>query len=164
MKPAREPASSRPKALCILEKAPRILPVRRSLLALVGRKQTWSDISFSLRNLTARVFLYFGLATWIQPSHPASPHPSSVPGANLTLAHGLLSSLPLSAAVHAGFGAMTIGTNGLACGFNWQCTANDIGYAVSWPQHALDSLPSPHLQGLDPPLGREAAARAGQRC
>ena len=28
------------KALCILEKAPRFLPVRRSLLALVGRKQT----------------------------------------------------------------------------------------------------------------------------
>ena len=27
------------KALCILEKAPRILPVRRSMLALVGRKQ-----------------------------------------------------------------------------------------------------------------------------
>ena len=22
-------------------------------------------------------------------------------------------------------------------GFNWQCTANDIGYAVSWSQHAL---------------------------
>ena len=27
------------KALCILEKAPRILPARRSLLALVRRKQ-----------------------------------------------------------------------------------------------------------------------------
>ena len=31
LKPAREPASSRHKALCILEKAPRILPVRRSM-------------------------------------------------------------------------------------------------------------------------------------
>ena len=41
MKPAREPASSRPKPCAsIPEKSPRILPVRRSLLALVGRRQT----------------------------------------------------------------------------------------------------------------------------
>ena len=58
----------------------------------------WSEISFSLRNLPVRA-LYFRLATWVQPSHPASPRPSSVPGANLVLAHRLLSSLPLSAAV-----------------------------------------------------------------
>ena len=24
----------------------------------------------------------------------------------------------------------------MACGFNWQCTANGIGYVVSWSQHA----------------------------
>ena len=40
VKPAREPASSRPKSRASLKNAPRVLPVRRSLLALVGRKQT----------------------------------------------------------------------------------------------------------------------------
>ena len=42
---------------------------------------------------------YSVLATWVQPSHPASPRPSSVSGANLVLTHRLLSFLPLSAAV-----------------------------------------------------------------
>ena len=40
MKPAREPASSPPKPCASLKIAPRILSVRRSLLAFVGRKQT----------------------------------------------------------------------------------------------------------------------------
>ena len=40
MKPAREPASSRPKLCASLKNAPRILPVRGSLLTLVERKQT----------------------------------------------------------------------------------------------------------------------------
>ena len=40
MKRAREPASSRPKPYTSLKNAPGILPVGRSLLALVGRKQT----------------------------------------------------------------------------------------------------------------------------
>ena len=31
--------------------------------------------------------------------------------------------------VFANFGAMTVGTDSLACEFHWQCTANDIGYA-----------------------------------
>ena len=44
------------KVLCIPEKAPRILPVRRSMSALVGQKQTWSEISFSLKNLRVRAF------------------------------------------------------------------------------------------------------------
>ena len=39
-KPAHEPASSRSKPCASLKKAPRILPVHRSLSALVGRKQT----------------------------------------------------------------------------------------------------------------------------
>ena len=43
--------------------------------------------------------LYFVLATWVQPSHPASPRPSSVSGANLVLTHRLLYFLPLSAAM-----------------------------------------------------------------
>ena len=49
VKPAREPASNRPKPWASLKNAPGILPVRRSLLALVGRKQT--VVSFSFRNL-----------------------------------------------------------------------------------------------------------------
>ena len=40
VKPAREPASSLPKPCASLKNAPPILPVRCSLLALVGRKQT----------------------------------------------------------------------------------------------------------------------------
>ena len=40
MKPAREPASSRPRPCVSLKNAPSILPVRRSVLVLVGRKQT----------------------------------------------------------------------------------------------------------------------------
>ena len=56
MKPTREPASSRPTPCASLKNAPRIVPVRRSLSALVGRKQTWSDISFFLRNLPVRAF------------------------------------------------------------------------------------------------------------
>ena len=40
MRPAREPASSRLEPYISLKSAPRILPVRHSLLALVRRKQT----------------------------------------------------------------------------------------------------------------------------
>ena len=91
-------------------------------------------ISFSLRNLQVRAS-YVG-STWVQPSHPASLRPSSVPGASLVFTHRLPSPLLLSVAVRQ-FGAVTAGTNGLAGGFNWQCTANDIVcHAVSWPQHA----------------------------
>ena len=97
--------------------------------------------------------LYFVLATWVQPSHPASPRPSSVSVANLVLTHRLLSFLPLSAAVlyctvlyctvlYASFDVMVVGTNNLTCGFNCQCTADDIGYAVMITAR-LDSLPSP---------------------
>ena len=86
-----------------------------------------------LRNIPVHT-LYFGLATWVQPPHSAPPRPSSVPEGNLMLAHGLLSSLPLSAAVLQ-CDAMSVGTNDRACGFNWPCTANDIGYAVRWSQH-----------------------------
>ena len=98
--------------------------------------------------------LYFVLATWVQPSHPTSPRPSSVSGANLVLTHRLLSLLPLSAAVlyctvlyctvkYASFDVMAVGTNSLTCGFNWQCTADAIGYAVM-STACLDSLPFPH--------------------
>ena len=47
MKPARGPASSLPKSCASLKNTPRILPVRRSLLALVGTKQTFvGDTAF----------------------------------------------------------------------------------------------------------------------
>ena len=46
-KPAREPASSRPKPCPSPKNTPGILPVCRSLLALVGRKQTVVRDQFS---------------------------------------------------------------------------------------------------------------------
>ena len=45
---------------------------------------------------------------------------------------------------------MTVGTNRLTCGSNWQCTADAIGYAVMIKAR-LDSLPCPHFHGLGPP-------------
>ena len=56
MKPARTPASSRPKPYASVKNAPIILSVRRSLLALVERKQRWSEVSFPLKNLLVRAF------------------------------------------------------------------------------------------------------------
>ena len=57
VKPAREPASNRPKPCASLKNAPRILPIHRSLLTLVGRKQSVvAMISFSLRDLPVRDF------------------------------------------------------------------------------------------------------------
>ena len=51
---------------------------------------------------------------------------------------------------YASFGVMTVGMNGLTCGFNWQCTDDTIGYAVITTAR-LDCLPSPHFHGLGPP-------------
>ena len=50
---------------------------------------------------------------------------------------------------------MDVGTNSLTCGFNWQCTADAIGYAVMITAR-LDSLPSP--QSL-PRFGSTPAGR-----
>ena len=44
--------------------------------------------------------------------------------------------------LYASFDVMVVGTNNLTCGFNCQCTADDIGYAVMITAR-LDSLPSP---------------------
>ena len=44
---------------------------------------------------------------------------------------------------YVSFGVMAVGTNGLTCGFNWQFTADAIGYAVMITA-ILDSLPSRH--------------------
>ena len=101
MKPAREPASSRPKP-CASLKNPTIFarspllvgPRRKENRSIVVRKQLFpqkppaSHLVFCPRDVGSA-----------EPSHPASPHPPSVPGANLVLTHRLLSPLPLSAAV-----------------------------------------------------------------
>ena len=61
--------------------------------------------------------------------------------------------------LYARFGTMNIGKNGLTCGFNWQCTANDIGYAVSLVTARLNSNPYRPLA----PAGRQPGqGRAGQ--
>ena len=44
---------------------------------------------------------------------------------------------------YAIFDVMTVGTNDLTCGFNWQCTVDDIGYAVMITAR-LDPLPFSH--------------------
>ena len=44
--------------------------------------------------------LYFGLATWVQSTNPASSRPSSVFGANLVLTHRVLSPLPPFAIIY----------------------------------------------------------------
>ena len=94
--------------------------------------------------------LYLGVATWVQPSHPASPRPSSVFGANLVLTRRLLSSLPLSAAVRQFW-----------CNGRWY-ERSDLWYQLAGHRRChrlsryghntrLDSLPSPHFHGLGPP-------------
>ena len=37
---------------------------------------------------------------------------------------------------HECVGDMAFGTNSLACGFNWKCTANTIGCAATWSEYA----------------------------
>ena len=71
---------------------------------------------------------------------------------------------------YASFGAMTVGTHGLTCEFNWQCTTDDIGYPVMITAR-LDSLPSPHFHGLGPPRpggsrgeGKDNSARESFAC
>ena len=61
---------------------------------------------------------------------------------------------------YASFGAMTAGTNGLAYGFNWQCTANDVGYAVSWSKYAWTRYRLITSTVLSTPAGRQP----GQAC
>ena len=56
VKPTRKPASSRPKTCASLKNTPSILPDRRSLLALVGRKHIVVRISFPLRSLPVCAF------------------------------------------------------------------------------------------------------------
>ena len=151
-----ERASIQPsKTLCIPEKAPRILPVRRSLLALAGRKETVvRDRLFPQKPSGSRLIF------WSRDVGSAvSPRVAE------RILRLLTGSSPPShfPRRYASFGAMhVVGTSGMTCGFNWQCTANDIGYTVSWSQHAwtlcrlLTSTVWIHF-------GR-AAARAGRLC
>ena len=44
--------------------------------------------------------------------------------------------------LYASFDVRAVGTSSLTCGFNWQCTADAIGYAVMITAR-LDSLPCP---------------------
>ena len=60
---------------------------------------------------------------------------------------------------YASFGAMAVGTNGLAYGFNWQCTADAISYAASWSWHTWTLYPSPHFHGLSLPRPRGGRGR-----
>ena len=114
---------------CIPEKAPRILPVRRSLLALVGRKQTVVRDPLFPQKLSGSRFV-FGSRDVGSAVPPRSTPPIFRPRSE----SGAYSQAPLFPPRfprrYASFGAMTVGTNGLGCGFNWQCTANGIGYAV----------------------------------
>ena len=57
---------------------------------------------------------------------------------------------------------MAVGTNSLTYEFNWQCTADAIGYAVMITVR-LDSLPSPQsLRRFGPtPAGRQPGSKNG---
>ena len=114
--------------------------------------------------------LYFVLATWVQP-----PPPRVAPSIfRLRGESGAYSQAPLlppafrggavlyctvlyCTVLYASFDIMAVGTNSLICGFNWQCTADAIGYAVMITAR-LDSLPSP--QSL-PRFGSTPADAAG---
>ena len=130
MKPAREPASSRPKPCASLKKphescrSPLLVGPRRKKTDRGHRSAFPSETSrFAPRSLVSR--RGFSRPTLRRPAHlpfperigcllTGSPPPSRFPRLYVT------------------FGAMAVDTNGLACGFNWQCPANGIGYyAVS---------------------------------
>ena len=82
VKPRREPASIRPKPCASLENAPVILPVRRFLLALVGRKQTGRGRRSAFPSETSRfaplILAHRGSALpWLvddRASSPSSPN------------------------------------------------------------------------------------------
>ena len=62
--------------------------------------------------------------------------------------------------LYASFGVMAVGTSRLTCGFNWQCTADAIGYVVMITARR-DSLPSPQSlpQFGSTPAGRQPGCR-----
>ena len=71
---------------------------------------------------------YFSLVTWAEPSHSALPRPCFVPRAKIWCLVADSSTPSCFSRRYASFGALAVGTIGLACGFKWQDTADDIGY------------------------------------
>ena len=118
-------------------------------------------VTLYLISISLSPFLPFilGPATCVQPSHPASPLPSSVSGVNLVLTHKLLSSLPLSAAVRQFW------CHGRCCERSdlWiQLTVHRQRHRLcrKLVTARLDSLPSPHFHSLGPPRpGRQPRCR-----
>ena len=80
VKLARESASRRPKPCAFLKNASGISPVRRSLFALVVRKQTAIEIRFPLRNPPVRTVILAiaqGFSTRLVCRRSSSPPPST---------------------------------------------------------------------------------------
>ena len=136
MKPAREPASSRPKPCASLKKADESCPFAAPCWPSQVENRPWSEISFSLKNLPVRAF-YFGLAKWVQPFPRALPCPSLIPGANPVLTRRLLSSLPRFAGVRQFWCCdRWYGRSGLLWIQLAVQATNDIEFAVvGWSQH-----------------------------
>ena len=134
MKPACEPASSSSKPSASPKKSHESCPFAAPLSALERKKNDRSQRSaflsetsrFAPCNLVSR--RGFSRSTPRRPAHP--PFPEQI--WCLLTGSSPPSRFPRR---YTSFGAMTVGTNGPACGFNWQSTANYIGFAVSWSQH-----------------------------
>ena len=104
---------------------------RSSLLVGPRRKKTDHGQRSAFPSETSR-FAPRILVSWRGFSRPTPRRPAHLPFPERIWCLLTGSSLPF----RFQSGTMTVGTNGLACGFNWQCTANDTGYAVSCSQHA----------------------------
>ena len=158
MKPARESASSRPKPCASLKKPHGSCSFAAPCWPSQEENRQWSEINFSLINPPVRA-LCFGLATWVQSSHPASLRPSPIPGANPVLTHKLFCSLPLSAAVRQFWCHDRL--------YEW--SGLRIQLEVHRQRHricrwlvtaCLDSLSSPHFHGLGLPRPEDSQGRA----
>ena len=136
---------------------------RRRLFALSRRLRLRAKIfllsvTFSIFPLSLSPFLPCILFSRRGFSRPTPRRPVHLPSPGriwcLLTGSSLSSRFPRR---YSSFGVMANGTNGLTCGFNWQCAADAIGYAVMITAR-LDSLPSPHsLTRFGAHPGREAA-------
>ena len=129
---------------------------RRRLSALPRRlrlraKNFLLSVTFSIFPFTLSPFLPCILSSRPGFSRPTPHRPVHLPSPRIWCL--LTGSSPSSRFPrrYASFGVMAVGTNGLTCEFNWQCTAdaNDYGVMIT---ARLDSLPSPYLlPRLGPP-------------